>query len=209
MRQKRRDRHALLPFDNFGTHGENALEQEVTELSEGGGFLAGDAPLRQQAKNLGESAVDTGGVGEVAAGGIEFGEIEFAAEEGADAPRGAEQLLFPFVVIAAEGRMNFAAAHGALAAVREHKLAALGRGGGVYPAGGGRIVESVGMGLRSAVFWRNVVGVRGERSLFALGNLIIVRKLVIVGLVRREIGEICLRWIFDGRRRRKRVMAVL
>ncbi len=37
-------------------------------MAEGGGFLARDAPLREQAKNLTESAVHAGGGGEVAAG---------------------------------------------------------------------------------------------------------------------------------------------
>jgi hypothetical protein len=45
-------------------------------MAEGGGFLAGDAPLREQAKHLTEGAVHAGGGGEVAAGGIKFGKVE-------------------------------------------------------------------------------------------------------------------------------------
>ena len=56
--------------------GADRLQQEVGELGEGGGFLARDTALRQQAKNLGESAVHAGSGGKVAGSGIEFGEIE-------------------------------------------------------------------------------------------------------------------------------------
>src|ERR1700751_2917934 len=56
--------------DAFGTHGGDRLQQEVAELGEGGGFLARDAALREQAENLAERAVHAGGGGEIAAGGI-------------------------------------------------------------------------------------------------------------------------------------------
>ena len=95
-------------------------------MAEGGGFLARDAPLREQAKNLTESAVHAGGGGEVVAGGMEFGKVERGAD---DMPAGrgiAEQLFFSFGVEAAERGMNVGARHGALTAVGEHELAALG-----------------------------------------------------------------------------------
>ncbi len=50
-------------------------------MAEGGGFLARNAALREQAKNLSESAVYAGGGGEIAAGGIEFGKIECATDD--------------------------------------------------------------------------------------------------------------------------------
>jgi len=45
-------------------------EQELGEVAEGGGLLARDAPLGEQAKDLAEGAVHAGGGGEVTAGGI-------------------------------------------------------------------------------------------------------------------------------------------
>src|SRR5580700_10511012 len=96
MRQKRRDWHALLPLDNrshgllvftrgdgFGAGGGNALEQQLAELGEGGGFLTRNAALREQAEDLTEGAVHAGGRGEIAAGGIEFGKIETGADDAA------------------------------------------------------------------------------------------------------------------------------
>jgi len=65
----------------FGAGGGNGPQQELGEMAEGGGFLAGNAPLREQAKNLGEGAVHAGGGSEVAAGRIEFGKIECGADD--------------------------------------------------------------------------------------------------------------------------------
>ncbi len=67
----------------IGAGGGDALQQEVAEFGEGGGFLARDAALREQAEHLGESAVHAGGGGEIAAGGIEFGKIETGADDAA------------------------------------------------------------------------------------------------------------------------------
>ena len=65
----------------IGAGGGNRLQQEVAEFGEGGGFLARDAALREQAEHLGESAVHAGGGSEIAAGGIEFGKIETGADD--------------------------------------------------------------------------------------------------------------------------------
>ena len=85
------DRRKLIPLvtfaggpdriGGFGAGGRNASQQELGEMAEGGGFLARNAPLREQAKNLSEGAVHAGGGGEVAAGGIEFGKIECGADD--------------------------------------------------------------------------------------------------------------------------------
>ena len=94
MQRKRRRGPSLMIFardtdpdriggDAFGTYGGDRLQQEVAELGEGGGFLAGNAALREQAKDLAERAVHAGGGGEIAAGGIEFGKIESGADNGA------------------------------------------------------------------------------------------------------------------------------
>jgi hypothetical protein len=102
----------------------NASQQELGEMAEGGGFLARNAPEREQAKNLGERAVHAGGGGEVAAGGIEFGKVECGADD-TGVPRFAEQLFFPFGVVAAERGMNFGTGHTTLATVGESELAAV------------------------------------------------------------------------------------
>src|SRR5437879_6377896 len=60
----------------FGVGGADRLQQQVAEFGESGGLLAGDAALRQQAKNLAQSAVHAGGGREIAGGGKEFGEVE-------------------------------------------------------------------------------------------------------------------------------------
>ena len=58
----------------------NGAQQKLGEMTESGGFLARNAPLREQAKNLSESAVHAGGGGEIAAGGMEFGKVECGAD---------------------------------------------------------------------------------------------------------------------------------
>src|SRR5437879_7003742 len=68
-------------FARKNAHGGNGSQQELGEMAEGGRFLARNAALREQAKNLGEGAVHAGGGGEVAAGGIEFGKIECGADD--------------------------------------------------------------------------------------------------------------------------------
>ena len=149
--------------DAFGTRGGDRLQQEVGEFGEGGGFLAGNAALREQAKDLAERAVHAGGGGEIVAGGIEFGKIEGAADDGAPSETGcAKQLLFAFGVVVTKRGVNVGAGHGALAAVGEHELAALGQRLGFR-----RKVESVviAIGVRSASITggRNMVGICGER----------------------------------------------
>ena len=72
-----------LVGDAFGACEGNGAQQELGEMAEGGGFLAGDAALGEEAKDLSEGAVHAGGGGEVAAGGIEFGKIEGAAHNAA------------------------------------------------------------------------------------------------------------------------------
>src|SRR5260370_37347258 len=87
----------MVPGDRFGAGGGDRLQQEVAELGESGGFLAGDAVLREQAKDLAESAAHAGGGGEVVRGGIEFREGEVSGGEGAS--RGAEQMGLPIRVV--------------------------------------------------------------------------------------------------------------
>jgi len=90
--------------------------------------------LGEQANYLGDRATNAGRGAEVAAGGIEFGEIESSAANntrGGDV-RNAKQLLFPLGVVGAEGWMNIGARHGALTAVREPELAAFGQRVGIY-----------------------------------------------------------------------------
>src|SRR2546425_6185798 len=86
-------------------------------MAEGGGFLAGNTALREQAKHLGEGAVHACGGGEVAAGGIEVGKGERRSDHGTSGGRVAEQLVFSFGVEAAEGGMDVGASHNAPAAV--------------------------------------------------------------------------------------------
>src|SRR6266704_2105378 len=121
-------RKLLMPmtFARKNAHGGDGTQQELGEVAEGGCFLARNAALREQAKNLSESAVYAGGGGEIAAGGKEFGKIECGADDVASGYRIAEQLLFSFGVEAAARGMNFGASHAALAPVRERELATLG-----------------------------------------------------------------------------------
>ena len=151
----------------FGAGGRDALQEEVAELGEGGGFLAGNAALRKEAKHLAESAVHAGGGGEIAAGGIEFGKIEGGADDGAPSGAGrAKQLVFAFGVVVAERRMDVGAGHGALAAVGEHELASLGQWFG-FRRKVESVVATVGVRLRSEACRRDMVGVCGES--FRLG----------------------------------------
>ncbi len=110
----------------FGAHEGDGPQQELGEMAEGGGFLARDTPLREEAKNLSESAVHAGGGGEVAAGGIEFGKVERRSDDVTSGCRVAEQLVFSFGVEAAEGGMNVGAGHAALATVGERELTTIG-----------------------------------------------------------------------------------
>jgi hypothetical protein len=104
----------------------DGLQQELGEIAKRGGFLARDAPLREQAKNLSESAVHAGGGGEVAAGGIEFGKVERRSDDVTSGCRVAEQLVFSFGVKATEGGMNVGASHSAPATVGEGELTTIG-----------------------------------------------------------------------------------
>jgi hypothetical protein len=80
--------------------------------------------LREQAKNLGESAVHAGGGGEIVAGGIEFGKVECRSDNVACRRGAAEQLFFSFGVKGTQGGMNVGAGHGALATIGKGELAA-------------------------------------------------------------------------------------
>src|SRR4029077_6088285 len=92
----------------------------------------------------------------------EFGKIESGADDSASSRRrGAEQLLFAFGVVVAEGGMNVGAGHSALASVGEHELAALGKRFG-FRREVESVVVTVGVRLRSEALWRNVVGAYGE-----------------------------------------------
>ena len=136
-------------------------------MAEGGGFLARNAALREEAKDLTERAVHARGGGEIAAGGIEFGKIEGGADDGAPSGAGcAKQLVFAFGVVVAERRMDVGAGHGALAAVGEHELAALGQRLG-FRREVESVVVTVGVRLGREACGRNVVGVCGES--FRLG----------------------------------------
>ena len=86
----------------FGAHEGNSTQQELGEVAEGGGFLARDAALREQAKNLGKSAVHAAGGGEIAAGGIQFGEVECRSDDVTSGYGVAEQLFFSFGVKATQ-----------------------------------------------------------------------------------------------------------
>src|SRR6266581_4495426 len=110
----------------IGAHGGNGTQQELGEVAEGGGFLARDAPLREQAKHLGEGAVHAGGGGEIAASGMEFGKVERRSDDVTSGCRVAEQLVFSFGVKAAQGGMNVGAGHAALATVGERELTTIG-----------------------------------------------------------------------------------
>ena len=96
-------------------------------MAEGGGFLARDAPLGEQAKDLSESAVNSRRGSEVAAGGMELGKVEYGADDVTSGCRVAEQLFFSFSVKAAAGGMDFGARHAALAAIGERELATIGQ----------------------------------------------------------------------------------
>ena len=113
-------------FARKNAHGGNGPQQELGEVAEGGGFLAGNTALREQAKHLGEGAVHAGGGGEITAGGMEFGKVECGADDVTSGCRVAEQLVFSFGVEAAEGGMNVGASHSALAPVGEKELTAVG-----------------------------------------------------------------------------------
>jgi hypothetical protein len=115
-------------FARKNGHGGNGPQQELGEMAEGGGFLARNAPLREQAKNLGERAVHAGGGGEIAAGGMEFGQVECRSDDVTTRRWVAEQLVLSFGVKATEGGMNFGAPHAALASVGESELATVGQG---------------------------------------------------------------------------------
>jgi len=145
----------------FGAGGGNRSQQELGEMAEGGSFLAGDAALREQTKNLGKRAVHAGGSGKVPAGGMEFGKIIGGADDVASGYRTAEQLFFSFGVVGAQGRMNVGAGHGALAAVGKHELAAIGEWLG-FRREVKRVVATVGVRLRSEARGRNVVDICGE-----------------------------------------------
>ena len=137
---------------------ETVRSKSLREVAEGGGFLARDAALREQAKHLGESTVHAGGGGEIAAGGIEFGKIECGADDSASGGRIAKQLVFSLGVKATQRGMNVGAGHGALASVGEHELAALGQRIGFWREVKS-VVVAVGVRLGSVARGRNVVGV--------------------------------------------------
>ena len=116
----------------FDAHKGDGPQQKLGKVAEGGGFLARNAALREETKNLCENAVDAGGGGEVAAGGIEFGKVECATGDVTRGRRFAEQLVFAFRVKAAQGGVNVGAGHGALASVGKGELTAIGQFLGVY-----------------------------------------------------------------------------
>ncbi|HYT07557.1 MAG TPA: hypothetical protein VEL77_07905 [Rugosimonospora sp.] len=184
----------------IGAHGGNGTQQELGEVAEGGGFLARDAPLREQAKHLGEGAVHAGGGGEIAAGGMEFGKVECGADDVTSGHRVAEQLVFSFGVEAAEGGMNVGASHSALAPVGKAKLAAVGQLVGVYVD---FFMRQRRPGLCYARKLLIAMTFARRDALLALDNLIIARELVIVGLVGREFGAIQLSRILDEKRKRR------
>ena len=110
--------------DGFGVRQGNGPQQKPGEMTEGGGLLARNAPLREQAKNLSESAVHAGGGGEIAAGGIEFGKVERRSDNVASGRGAAEQLFLSFGVKGTHGGMNVRAGHGALASIGKGELTA-------------------------------------------------------------------------------------
>jgi len=151
-------------------------------VAEGGGFLARDAPLGEQAKDLSESAVNSRRGSEVAAGGMELGKVEYGADDVTSGCRVAEQLFFSFSVKAAAGGMDFGARHAALAAIGERELATIGQDIFIDD----RIIVCGG---RLNVTCRRCGGG------------------AVVDLVRREIGAICFRGILEGTRMRKNAVA--
>lgn len=95
------------------------MEQELGDIAEGDGVLAGDVLFREEAKDFGEGAVHSGGGGEVGGKGYEFGgQIEFALGE-----KG-EDLLLASGMVEAEVGMVIGAEHAALALVGRKKAAA-------------------------------------------------------------------------------------
>ncbi len=156
-------------------------------MAKGGRFLAGNAPLGEQAKNLSESAVHAGGGGEVAAGGIKFGKIECATDDVTSGRRIAKQLFFSFGMKAAQGGMNVGAGHGALASVGESELAAL--------------RERVGIDMDFFMRQKR----RDWHALLALDNLIILRSgaRVDVVIVGRELVGMKINGILDKKRKRR------
>ena len=108
----------------FGVRKGNGPQQKLGEMTESGGFLARNAPLREQAKNLSEGAVHAGGGGEIAAGGMEFGKVECRSDNVASGRGAAEQLFFSFGVKGTHGGMNVGAGHGALATIGKSELTA-------------------------------------------------------------------------------------
>jgi hypothetical protein len=108
----------------FGARQGNGPQQKLGEMTEGGGFLARNAPLREQAENLSESAVHAGSGGEIAAGGIELGKVKCRSDNIASGCGAAEQLFFSFGVKGTHGGMNVGAGHGARATIGKGELAA-------------------------------------------------------------------------------------
>lgn len=108
----------------FGAREGDGAQQKLGEMAEGGGFLAGDAPLGEEAEDLSESAVHAGGGREIGAGGIEFGKVESRSDHVASGRGAAEQLLFSFGVKGTHGGMNVGAGHGALASIGKGEPAA-------------------------------------------------------------------------------------
>ena len=136
-------------------------------MTESGGFLARDAPLREQAKNLSEGAVHAGSGGEIVAGGIEFGKVERGADYVASGCGAPEQLFLSFGVKATHGGMNVGAGHGALATIGKGELAA-GRQGvrrdpslpmGFVNRRAGTKIARDGAGRIVTMGWRDAVAV--------------------------------------------------
>ena len=111
--------------DGFSADAGDRLQQKLGDIAEGNGVFAGDAILRQKAKDLAEGAVHSGGGGEVGGKSFELGgQGEFAlGEEG-------EDFLLAGGVVEAEIGMMIGAQHAALALVggKEATARRLGRG---------------------------------------------------------------------------------
>ena len=66
--------------DEFAADAGKRLKQELSQVAEGDRVLASDAPLREEAKDLGNGGVDGGGGREIAAEGFDLGGLEGQAE---------------------------------------------------------------------------------------------------------------------------------
>ena len=106
--------------DEFAADAGKRLKEELSQVAESDGILASDAPLREEAKDLGKGGVNGGGGGEIGAEGFDLGVLERRLRGAFGAVRGC---AFGSMVNAER-----CAVHSALAAIGKGKAATVGRG---------------------------------------------------------------------------------